>query len=105
MSAYKIINSDNEVINTIIASLDFCEEIFPDCTYEPQLNVELTVEEKALQEGQEAREWRDDELSATDYIVPLADHPQRPDYMTYRAALRAWPSTEDFPATRPTLGS
>jgi hypothetical protein len=103
MSTYKIINSDNEVINTIIASLDFCEEIFPDCTYEPQLNVELTVEEKAMQEGQEAREWRDDELSATDYIVPLSDHPQRDAYITYRQSLRQWPSTDAWPATRPEL--
>jgi hypothetical protein len=52
----------------------------------------------------EARQWRDSELSASDYIVPLTDHPQRDDYMTYRAALRAWPSTGDFPATRPALG-
>ena len=104
MSAYKIINQDNEVINTIIASLDFCEETFPDCTYEPQLNVELTTEEETLKAEREARAWRDSELSASDYIVPLTDHPQRADYMTYRVALRAWPSTEDFPATKPVLG-
>ena len=51
-----------------------------------------------------AREWRDMELLATDYIVPLCDHPQRDDYMTYRVSLRAWPSTSDFPATKPVLG-
>ena len=47
--------------------------------------------------------WRDMELSATDYIMPLSDHPQRDAYITYREALRQWPSTEDFPATRPEL--
>ena len=51
-----------------------------------------------------ARDWRDGELLATDYIVPLSDHPQHAAYITYRAALRAWPSTSDFPATRPTVG-
>ena len=41
----------------------------------------------------------------TDYIVPLSDHPQRDAYMSYRTALRNWPSTDDFPDTKPTLGS
>tara|TARA_B110000114_G_scaffold119470_1_gene125154 strand:- start:52 stop:345 length:294 start_codon:yes stop_codon:yes gene_type:complete len=53
---------------------------------------------------EEAREWRDHELSATDFIVPLSDHPQRDAYILYRQSLRAWPSTSDFPATRPELG-
>ena len=48
--------------------------------------------------------WRDLELAATDYIVPLSDHPQRDAYITYREALRQWPSTDSFPATRPELG-
>ena len=48
--------------------------------------------------------WRDLELSATDYIMPLSDHPQRDAYITYREALRQWPSTDSFPATRPELG-
>ena len=49
------------------------------------------------------KEWRDKELKNTDYIVPTTDHPQHSDYMTYRIALRNWPSTSDFPDTRPTL--
>ena len=51
-----------------------------------------------------ARDWRDQELMASDFIVPLTDHPQHAAYITYRAALRAWPSTSDFPGTKPTLG-
>jgi hypothetical protein len=50
-----------------------------------------------------AREWRDMELLATDYIVPLSDHPQRDAYMTYRVSLREWPSTEDFPEVKPLM--
>ena len=45
--------------------------------------------------------WRNAELLATDFIVPLSDHPQRAAYMTYRESLRAWPSTDSFPNTRP----
>ena len=51
----------------------------------------------------EGRDWRDLELLLTDFIVPLSDHPQRAAYMTYRTALRDWPSTESFPDTKPTL--
>ena len=50
-----------------------------------------------------AREWRDSELFATDYVVPLSDFPERPSYMTYREDLRNWPSTPAFPDTKPTL--
>ena len=50
-----------------------------------------------------AREWRDGELTRTDTLHLLDDHPQKSAYTTYRAALRDWPSTSDFPATKPTL--
>lgn len=49
------------------------------------------------------RAWRNQELKDTDWIVPIADHPERASYLTYRIALRTWPSTDDFPGTRPTL--
>ena len=48
--------------------------------------------------------WRNAELLATDYIVPLSDHPQRGAYILYRESLRSWPSTDSFPATKPILG-
>lgn len=43
------------------------------------------------------RLWRDSELAATDYIVPLTDHPKHAAYMTYRQELRDYPAQEDFP--------
>lgn len=55
--------------------------------------------------AQESRGWRDHELQSTDYVVPLSDHPQHAAYMTYRTKLRDWPSTSNFPATKPELGS
>ena len=65
----------------------------------------LTAEEIATELAREMRAWRDDELLKTDYIVPLSDHPQRAAHMTYRTALRDWPSTSNFPATKPELGN
>lgn len=47
--------------------------------------------------------WRNEELQRTDILVAIPDHPQREDLLAYRIALRDWPSTSDFPATRPEL--
>ncbi len=52
---------------------------------------------------QEAKAWRNLELATTDWVVPLTDHPERASYLTYRTKLRDWPSTDDFPAIKPTL--
>ena len=49
--------------------------------------------------------WRDGELIATDIASQTPDWPDRDNIITYRAALRDWPSTADFPDTKPTLGS
>ena len=53
-------------------------------------------------ENELARNWRDSELVATDWIAQTPDHPQRDDYLAYRVKLRDWPSTSDFPDTKPT---
>ena len=62
-----------------------------------------TLTQTAEEVAQIARDWRDAELGKTDFIVPLSDHPQRAAYMTHRTTLRDWPSTSDFPDTKPTL--
>ena len=50
------------------------------------------------------REWRDSELSKTDWIVPVTDHSNHSEYLAYRQELRDYPSQPDFPnGTRPTL--
>lgn len=49
--------------------------------------------------------WRNDELARTDIAATVSDYPNAAAIITYRAALRDWPSTEDFPDTRPELGS
>ena len=66
----------------------------------PTVPYEPTAEEIAA----DARGWRDSELQATDWIVPLSDHPQRAAYLNLRTALRDWPSTAEFPSgVKPTL--
>lgn len=49
-----------------------------------------------------ARMWRNNELSNTDFIVPTTDYPNHAQWLTYRQQLRDWPSTDDFPNTKPT---
>ena len=60
-----------------------------------------TIPEPTAEE--EARMWRDMELSSTDNTP--SDHSQYDAIIAYRVSLRQWPSTSDFPATKPTLGS
>ena len=50
-----------------------------------------------------AREWRNLELMKTDNIAQIPDWPDRDKYLAYRVKLRDWPSTADFPKTKPTL--
>ena len=54
----------------------------------------------------EAKQWRNEELIETDTMAQhLPDHSGHAAWKNYRTALRDWPSTADFPATKPTLGS
>lgn len=64
---------------------------------------DMTEEEAMELARQEARSWRDIQLFNTDHIVPLTDHPDHSSTLAYRVALRDWPSTSDFPNTKPTL--
>ena len=104
MSIFKILNNNGDVINRVRADSDFMEEHYAG-SYEAVVVPAPTADEIARANVRQARSWRDAELSASDFIVPLSDHPQRAAYMTYRTALRNWPSTDAFPATKPTLGS
>jgi len=97
------------VVNTISSSIEFARTVFPvadgyshaEAVSDEPVAAVLTLEEGSLLEE---RKWRDLELKDSDWIVQIPDHPQRAAYITYRAALRAWPATSDFPATRPVLG-
>ena len=100
MSVYKINYADGST-NTIIADLDFVRANTSEGdTYAEVLPPDPTDHQKESS----ARVWRDRQLLDTDFIVPLTDHPQRDAYITYRQKLRDWPSTSDFPNTKPTVG-
>lgn len=103
MPTYKILNSDGDVVNTIEADQDFVDAHH---TGKYELVVPLPPTEERLAEiaKREAREWRDSELVATDQASQTPDWPNRDNILTYRAGLRDWPATDDFPDTPPTLG-
>ena len=68
-------------------------------------NLEIRYTHSAVELPAEdvAREWRNVELMKTDNIAQIPDWPNRDKYLTYRTKLRDWPSTSDFPDTKPTL--
>ena len=94
---YIIKDADGNVTNTIKASAEFVEANFEH--YE--LYVAPTPAEPTAEET--ARQWRDMELSSSDQAAQTPDWPNRDNILTYRAALRDWPSTSDFPENRPIL--
>jgi len=97
------------VVNTISSSIEFARTVFPvadgyshaEAVSDEPVAAVLTLEEGSLLEE---RRWRNLELKDSDWIIPVSDHPQHAAYVTYRAALRAWPASSDFPDTRPELG-
>ena len=97
---YNILDAEGgNVINTILADADFVAANFEH--YE--LWVAPTPATPTAEEA--ARMWRDGELEATDKAAQTPDWPNRDNILTYRQALRDWPSTSNFPDTKPTLGS
>jgi len=66
--------------------------------------VEALVEpDLSLSAEETARQWRNMELASTDMASQIPDWPNRANILAYRTALRDWPSTSEFPATRPEL--
>ena len=95
---YNIKDADGNITNTISADAEFVEANFEH--YE--LWVAPTPVEPTAEE--EARGWRNGELSSTDTASQTPDWPNRDNILLYRTALRNWPSTSDFPETRPVIG-
>jgi len=109
MARYGIIEND-KVKDIIIADAEFAE------SYEKEL---ILLEDDLIKIGydyidgvfsytepviteEEANRWRNDELMSTDNIAQTPDYPNRDAWITYRQELRDWPSTADFPNTKPT---
>lgn len=112
MARYAIIEN-NKVINIIEADANFIENyeketvlvdenvsigydyIDGEFSYTPPAKTNEQIEEEAIH-------WRDLELMSTDYIAQTPDYPNRDAWLTYRQELRDWPSTANFPNTKPT---
>ena len=91
------------VSNFILADMEFAEKAYPKSEgYVCELVVRGPVITEASKE-RDARIWRNDELKETDKIAQTPDWPDRDKYLIYRTKLRDWPSTSDFPDTKPTL--
>ena len=67
------------------------------------LKIYYTHAEDPRSKEELAREWRNQELLASDWIMSVSDHSQLDAYKTHRTKLRDWPNTSDFPDTKPTL--
>ncbi len=96
---YNIKDADGNITNTITADAEFVEANFDH--YE--LWSEPTPATPTAEEA--GRMWRNGELGATDQAAQTPDWPNRDNILTYRQALRDWPSTSNFPSTRPEVGA
>lgn len=94
MAKYEILDETGNVIDSIIANESFMKQNHQNYRQ---------VEELILKEVESHREWRNQELNDTDKFMMVSDYPYKDQLAAYRQALRDWPSTEDFPDTRPTL--
>lgn len=101
---FKIENYTDPTRNDNPISGDFVKIIYPNGDYEKKTFWESPVIEIGTEEEETKKYlindciyWRNLELQATDYIVPLIDHPKHAAYMAYRQELRDYPAQEDFP--------
>ena len=91
------------VSNFIVADMEFAEKAYPKSEgYDCELVIRNSVTTDEIK-ARNARVWRNDELGETDKIAQTPDWPDRDKYIAYRTKLRDWPSTSDFPDTKPTL--
>ena len=96
MARFEILNESGEVENIIVASLSFVED-----NYTTFREIEEPITGPVVTKQEEEIKWRDSELLRTDSLMLLSDYPYKDELTIYRQALRDWPSTEDFPETRP----
>lgn len=112
MARYGIIKN-NIITNVIEANAEFIKAYSEKAVLLPDnvglgfsyINEEFIYIEPIKTEEEiqiEAIEWRNNELVSTDFIAQTPDYPNRDAWITYRQELRDWPSTADFPKTKPT---
>ena len=99
MAIYEIKNDAGEVINTINADEEFVKANFTN------YSKKIFEEKKYTDKEALGRGWRNGQLTLSD-IDPehLSDHPKHDAWKAWRTALRDWPTTSEFPDTKPTKG-
>ena len=115
MEKIKIAIIENNIVkNVVVADSSFAdslEALTVDITNLPEIEkgwiyenenfvdpfTRLSLEEQNEIKSNQERNWRDRELKGSDWIVPLTDHPQHTEYLTYRQELRDYPQQADFP--------
>lgn len=63
------------------------------------INSNVSIEERR----NAAKEFRNNLLKNTDWVISATDHPQIEAYKAYRQKLRDWPESPDFPSQIPEL--
>lgn len=86
--------------NEYIVDFEFEESLFTK-SYNP-ITGEVTLNNTVVLDM--AISWRNSELERTDSLMLLPDYPYLEELSIYRQELRDWPSTPEFPETRPELG-
>tara|TARA_E500000331_G_C17150954_1_gene667260 strand:+ start:767 stop:1069 length:303 start_codon:yes stop_codon:yes gene_type:complete len=99
MAIYEIKNDSGEVINTVNADEEFVKANFTN------YSKKVFEEKKYTDKEALGRGWRNGQLTLSD-IDPehLPDHPKHDAWKAWRTALRDWPTTSEFPDTKPTKG-
>lgn len=87
---YEVFDEDGNFINRIVADKDFVKENFSSYKLLPP-----------FRNSKKEIAWRNEMLNQTDSLMALADYPYKEKLTQWRQILRDWPSTEDFPETRP----
>ena len=73
--------------------------IFESATHKMEVPDNAIINDPSISE----RTWRDSELLRTDALMLLDDYPKKSSLATYRAKLRNYPTSENFPhGERPT---
>lgn len=92
---------NGKVVGKLQADQEYVDSYEGDDVYIPLEDVSAYENEFLLKV--EAKMWRDNELGRYDTRSLVTDDPDISSIIEYRQKLRDWPSTSDFPNTKPTI--
>lgn len=89
-SQYEVFDESGNSINKIVADENFVKENYSSYKLLP-----------SFRSAKKEIVWRNEMLNQTDTLMALVDYPYKEKLTQWRQILRDWPSTEEFPYTRP----